>query len=475
MKRQKTMWVAVALVLAGSAPAAPAIEGAGSAEKASFPAAGHEAGPVDQPVTVLESERRTEPGREWQQGPFTSIQVNVGGSGNNIIGDAANEPSIAVDPRWPNRIAIGWRQFDTIASNFRQAGIGFSTDGGRSWTAGVLDPGVFRSDPVLDYAADGTFYYDSLRYIEVPETLWCEVARSPNAGATWGGFFYAQGGDKQWITIDRTGGPGRGSIYQNWSSLYSCCGSDDFTRSIDGGTTFQTPVAMPDSPYWGTSSVAADGTLYVAGIGASGLTVARSTTVQIPAVPLAFDGTTVVDLGGDIIALIGPNPGGLTGQMYVDNDNSGGATPGNVYALASVDPPGSDPLDVHFSRSTDGGLTWSLPMRVNDDAGDNWQWFGTMSVAPNGRIDVIWNDTRVDPGGYWSELYYRSSSDGGINWTPNTVVSADFDPHVGWPSQNKLGDYYDMVSDLVGVHVAYAATFNGEQDVSISTNFVFNN
>lgn len=151
--------------------------------------------------------------------------------------------------------------------------------------------------------------------------------------------------------------------------------------------------------------------------------------------------------------------------MYVDNDNSGGATPGNVYVLASVDPPGSDPLDVHFSRSTDGGLTWSPAMRINDDSSDNWQWFGTMSVAPNGRIDVIWNDTRADPGGYWSELYYRSSSDGGINWTPNTVVSAAFDPHVGWPSQDKIGDYYDMVSDLVGAHVAYAATFNGEQDV----------
>jgi hypothetical protein len=29
----------------------------------------------------------------------------------------------------------------------------------------------------------------------------------------------------------------------------------------------------------------------------------------------------------------------------------------------------------------------------------------------------------------------------------------------------KIGDYYDMVSDLVGAHVAWAATFNNEQDV----------
>src|SRR5437667_10639085 len=46
--------------------------------------------------------------------PFgTSFQVNVGTNGQNIAGDAANEPSICIDPNNPNRIAIGWRQFDT--------------------------------------------------------------------------------------------------------------------------------------------------------------------------------------------------------------------------------------------------------------------------------------------------------------------------------------------------------------------------
>ena len=41
-----------------------------------------------------------------------------------------------------------------------------------------------------------------------------------------------------------------------------------------------------------------------------------------------------------------------------------------------------------------------------------------------------------------------------------------FDSHVGWPvDQDKLGDYYHMISDNLGVNVAYAATFNGEQDV----------
>ena len=66
--------------------------------------------------------------------PPGSVQVNVDANGNNIVGDAANEPSIVVDPTNPQHIVIAWRQFDTIASNFRQAGHAYSTDGGLTWT-----------------------------------------------------------------------------------------------------------------------------------------------------------------------------------------------------------------------------------------------------------------------------------------------------------------------------------------------------
>jgi hypothetical protein len=122
---------------------------------------------------------------------------------------------------------------------------------------------------------------------------------------------------------------------------------------------------------------------------------------------------------------------------------------------------------VHFVRSTDRGATWSEPVLVNDDPADNraFHWFTTMAVAPNGRIDIIWNDTRSDPDGYLSELYHSFSWDGGETWSVNEPISPPFDPHLGWPQDDKLGDYYDMVSDELGVRIAYAATFNGEQDV----------
>src|SRR6266550_8898621 len=61
----------------------------------------------------------TSPRMISQFGAFTSFQVNVDANGNNILGDAANESSIAVDPTNGNKITIGWRQFDSVLSNFR--------------------------------------------------------------------------------------------------------------------------------------------------------------------------------------------------------------------------------------------------------------------------------------------------------------------------------------------------------------------
>src|SRR5437879_3950095 len=116
--------------------------------------------------------------------PFgTSFQVNVSGSGQNIVGDAANEPSICIDPNNLNRIAVGWRQFDNTNSNFRQSGVAYTTNGGLSWTfPGSLEPGVFRSDPVLASDANGVFYYLG---ISNGNTFACDLLRSTNCGAIW--------------------------------------------------------------------------------------------------------------------------------------------------------------------------------------------------------------------------------------------------------------------------------------------------
>ena len=120
---------------------------------------------------------RTSPAYTYKTAAFFMTQVNVNEDGENILGDAANEPSIAIDPTDPDRMMIGWRQFDNVSSSFRQAGYGYSLDGGLTWTfPGSIDAGVFRSDPVLDADVDGNFFYNSLTLTPADDFI-CTVYR----------------------------------------------------------------------------------------------------------------------------------------------------------------------------------------------------------------------------------------------------------------------------------------------------------
>lgn len=55
-------------------------------------------------------------------GRVTSVQADAGGAGNNIVADATNEPSIAVDLDDSGRMAIGRRGFASNTDSSRQPG-----------------------------------------------------------------------------------------------------------------------------------------------------------------------------------------------------------------------------------------------------------------------------------------------------------------------------------------------------------------
>lgn len=422
----------------------------------------------DDYVPVSRDDLGRSPAYHYTNAGITTVQVNVDANGLNIVGDAANEPSMAIDPNDHNKMVIGWRQFNTVTNNFRQAGYGYTTDDGQTWTfPGVIQPGFFRSDPVLDYDVNGNFYYNSLT--NNPD-YYCKVFKSSNGGESWDGGVDAHGGDKQWMTIDKTDGPGNGHIYAFWTSYFSTCYPGFFTRSTDNGSSFEDCITIPDDPSWGTIMVGPDGKLYVGASGSFDFVVARSSNAQISGQSVTWDMATSVNLDGYITYGIGPNPDGLGGQTSIGIDTSGGPSNGNIYLLCSVvRNSNNDPLDVMFARSTNSGASFSAPVRVNDDPGTSAiQWFGTMSVAPTGRIDVVWLDTRDHPGTNLSALYYSNSTDQGVTWSPNERMSDYFDPNVGWPNQDKMGDYFHMVSDSLGARLAWAATFNNEQDVYYS-------
>jgi len=400
---------------------------------------------------------------------FTSHQVNVNNAGMNITGDAANEPSITVDPNDGTRMVIGWRQFNSVTSNFRQGGWGWTNNGGTTWTfPGVLENNVFRSDPVLFADTTGHFFYNSLL-----QSFFDDIWRSVNGGQTFTNLNApgnATGGDKQWQTIDNTASTGHGFQYQSWSTSGNNFQGRQFSRSIDGGVTWMNPINIPHSPQWGTQDVDTNGNLFIGGVQTAidQVWCIRSSNAKNGAVTPTFDQSTAVNLGGIFGFSQSINPEGLVGQLFLAVDRSGTATNNNIYMLASLQPTGaSTGADVMFVRSTDGGLTFSAPKRINDDPINHskWHWMGTISVAPNGRLDSVWLDTRNAANNTDSQLFYSFSIDGGVTWSPNVSVSNSFNPFLGYPQQNKMGDYLTMVSDNTGANVAYAATFNLEEDV----------
>lgn len=388
------------------------------------------------------------------------VQINVAPGGGNIIGDAANEPTLAFDPTAPDRMVAAWRQFDDPDEDLRTAGWATTVDGGRSWTfRGDIEPGIFASDPVLEADADGRFYHLGLDEGYTSCTL---HVSSEDGSSWWGASIPARGGDKPWLAVD----PDRGHVYVAWDSAYSCCGVTSFARSIDGGATFEDAVMIDPAPSLGTMTVGPEGDVHVAGIIDIGtFAVASSGDARDPSATPSFT-VAEIDLGGSFGFIDDPNPGGLSGMPWVALGRAAGPLAAPIYLLASVDPPGPDPLDIHLVRSDDRGATWSEPILVNAAATEGWQWFSALDTAPGGRLDVVWYDSPYEEEPGRTRVLYASSDDRGETWSEPVAVSPEFDSHLGWPAKRaRLGDYIHLRSDTLGASLVFAATFNGEQDV----------
>ena len=422
----------------------------------------------DDPVQILPpASSAAAPMPRWMTatGVVEHVQVNLDEDGLNILGDAANEPTIAVDPTAPNRMVIFWRQFGNVGSSFRQAGYSWSEDGGRTWSPiGIVRPDRFRSDPVLGSDQFGRFHLLSLQVRNGVFRVLHHL--SEDGGKTWSAATNAYGGDKEWLAVH----PNGTTLFHHWTNNANRSFSSGLIPP-SGENAWEAPTGNL-VPTLGNSTIGPDGAWYIAGRGFNDIGLARvdDPLAETLVVPPDF----AVWLDGDFTLFEGPNPGGLLGMPQVAVNHAPGPYFGEVYVIAPVHPFGAlgDPCELRFNRSIDRGETWLAdPVTINDDgpAHGVYQWHGTISTAPNGRIDVVWLDMRNDPDPddsvYLSELFYTSSMDGGRTWTPNTRLSTSFDSWLGWPSQNKMGDYFHMVSDDVGADLAWAATFEGEQNV----------
>lgn len=179
--------------------------------------------------------------------------------------------------------------------------------------------------------------------------------------------------------------------------------------------------------------------------------------------------TWVRNLAGAVTGL-GQGPDGGAQQLAIDPSS------GALYLVYQEKLPHGD-QDIYFQKSTDGAVTWSTPLRVNDDATANKvrQHVPRIAVAPNGRIDVVWLDHRnsypspvapASPGG--ADVYYASSDDGGRTFSQNRRIT-DRTINVGMGLIPRVGSYSWYGPALAplgndGVFFAWSDTRDGNVD-----------
>jgi hypothetical protein len=121
-------------------------------------------------------------------------------------------------------------------------------------------------------------------------------------------------------------------------------------------------------------------------------------------------------------------------------DNSDGPYSGNLY-VAMYTWTGAY-LRVQVIRSSDGGMTWSQPVRLTPKTDTHDQFFPAISVSPTGLVGVSWLDRRNDPNNIDYQAFGAISTDGGQSFQPNWQLTAAFsNPKTNGTENNWMGDY----------------------------------
>jgi hypothetical protein len=148
-------------------------------------------------------------------------------------------------------------------------------------------------------------------------------------------------------------------------------------------------------------------------------------------------------------------------------DRSSGSRQGSIYVVYPSVP---DPTpDIFMIRSTNGGNSWSDPIKVNQDNGNSDQWMPWMTVDPStGNLFVIYYDSRNFPLNDSAQVYLSVSYDGGETFKDTLLSNAPFLLRPAFPGGCHTGDYIGISAlngvvrpfwndNQTGIHQAYTS------------------
>jgi len=399
-------------------------------------------------------------------GTQSTVVTTADGYDNFYLGVDFGEPYVATNPKdFKNSVT---------AYNINDY---FVTLNGIDWSARSVGFNGFQiGDPVLTYDSVGNLYYAQL--YQQGSIYGIYVAKSTDKGLTFSAPVSAWSStvglsDKEWLVADQTGGPYSNYLYLGWRQFGST--GMRVVRSTNGGVTWSSPISLTgDQGAYvsvGANGSIQGGSVYFGCTSSNSIRVYRST-----------DGGATFGAGVSAVTGIS-GPGTVcAGRNTMKNcirtdyfprmaaDNSYTSTRGYVYVVYAANPPGGDLADVFLARSTDLGVTWSVPVKVNDDLTTTDQWMPAITVDKiTGKVFIYWYDSRNDPtGNLLTEMWGTHSTNGGTTFVPNYKISnVQMNPNnmaVGQPGgENYMGDYIgnSSVTGSTSINSFMDARYNG--------------
>jgi hypothetical protein len=387
----------------------------------------------------------------------------------------------------PNTIVVAYNDSRNVAAspiNISSASV--SSDGGATFTRLTKANGhsPFENtlgDPVVLYnSASGTFF-----------TVWLDIGCG---GQGLGGYKSATPADpNSWTHFcvhtgssdDRESGyadnfassPFNGNMYVSWNN-FADGGSLRVRSSTDNGLTWGNERQLaPASPFIRDVQITgdADGTLYVAGMNEmnGGLTNRANKIYKSTDGGLTWANTYT----GPTFSAPGRTtcPNSFFACMFITAGNQGywrhqgwgqpAAHDGIVsYVYDSRNTANGDPGDVFYIRSTDGGVTFSAPFKLNTDSTTKAQWQPNISAAEDGSLLAVWYDERLATQTCVKssttvpcyQMWGRKSTDGGVTWGADEAFSDVVSPLPGQPDFNIVTEYvgdYDYSNHVGNTHL----------------------
>jgi hypothetical protein len=382
------------------------------------------------------------------------------------------EPFLAIDPASDKRLLAGYQDQRFQDGGARGLSYSLSTNGGKSWTSGLVPalalttegPWERASDPWVAFGPDHRAYFVSLAFDETSPDNAVVVSTSEDGGASWGDpvTVHSPTGqdfdDKEAIVVDNgASSPFRGRVYVAWDMVRDRGGQPIlFSWSDDGGSSFQPTATVAEGLNIGVVPlVAPNGVIHLFWVDYTPRDHGELRTAK------SEDGGATWSSPAHVAEIFAR---GVDGMRTGEGLPSAAVDPRNgaLYVTWQDSRFTGGTLDqIVLSRSTDGGETWSPAARISDGPNDAPAFTPAVAVDGVGRVAVLYDTQRDDPARLFGvDVYVTISSNGGKSFAKSRRVSQrTFDSRFAAFARGRfLGDYQGLVGGQRMFHALFVAT-----------------